>query len=156
MMEHPEQPQHKPYTYLDLAKAVDYLIATYGLQQAVTQLRIITKPDLQQEKVLLALRCYCIALAVTAFELDSDVFYTENTMAYRDARMVCFHLLKTKTGLSFSGLGTWLKQTKRTVQYQCSRCTKLLETPINNREERIKQVYEQMDKQLTRFLSKIH
>ena len=147
----------KHYTYLDLAKAVDFLIAKYGMQRAVEKIHILSdrneklKPAAAKNNDVLI--NYIIALALTTFNLEGDQFYVSNEIDYRDARMVCFHLIKINTGYSFTKLSKKLKQSRRTVQYQFVRCRKLLETPINTREQMIQKHYRNMEKEITCFLS---
>ncbi len=100
-------------------KAVALLESIYHHQQTGAS-------ELQRERLLID---FIKAKAIVVFNLREEHLYDSNIIEYRDARMACYHLLKTHTTLSYPMIGQLFRQKKRSVMHYYHKAEAFIQAP---------------------------
>lgn len=122
----------KNVTYSDLQSAIDALVGRHGLEKAVTILHSFqdqTKLKTARPQKLKLLTDFIVAETTVEFNLDPQCFYESQMPEYREARMVCFHLLVEYTQCSYPRVGELFNVKKHTVYYFIHKCNDMLSLP---------------------------
>ena len=123
---------HKKVSYSDLQESVDALVLEFGLERAVSMIKglshsskIIRKAVGRYELI----KDYVIGEAILIFELDKKHFFKANFREYRQARMVCYHILSKYIKDSHSQIATAFDRKRGSVFYYIHKCEEILSLP---------------------------
>ena len=120
------------YNYHDLQQSIDTLIGKFGLHKTIEVIDSLSgNTELQSkdsEKVKLLL-VFIISQAIEVFNLKEEHFYSSAVQEYREARMVCYYLLKKYTDTSYAKIGENFNQSKRAILYNYHKCDEILSIP---------------------------
>ena len=111
----------------------------------------ITMNEVEKVKLLTT---FIVSQSIAVFNLEESEFHTSEIREYRDARMVCFHLLHTYTQCSYAKIGEIFGRKKRNVLYFCQKCRELLSVPQFHR--LLVEKHELLDKYTIEFIGKIN
>lgn len=106
--------------------------------------------ELEKVKLLTA---FIISQSISIFNLEESEFYSSEIREYREARMVCYHILHIYTKCSYAKIGEIFGRKKRNVLYFCQKCRELLSVPQFYRE--FVEKHEQLDKCTIEFIGKL-
>lgn len=123
-----------------IEQEMDQLIRTVGLKKAVVLLEHFNgklKKERGQTDASLTKRNHNSQLIFTflvskcsdVLGLNESEFHTSNIPEYREGRMICYYLLHTYSGLSYSRIGELFSRNKRHVLYFCNKCEQMLSLP---------------------------
>jgi len=106
--------------YLQLHNSIDKVVGKIGLERTIFLTESFIKNTSvtfnEGEKIKMISR-YVSNLAIESFELAAESFYISVVRDYRDARMVCYHLLRKYTSDTFSKIGLAFQCSERCVAY---------------------------------------
>ena len=143
-------------TYKDLQYKIDEAIGRYGLNGTIDLLEVMMDEAKEQTGLdgrIELLTEFLVVNCVLVYSLDKYSFFTSQIREYRDARMICFSLLKKYSGCSASFIAQNLGVTKRTVNYNDSNCRDRLTVPASYRE--FVNNYEIIERRTISFLTQI-
>ena len=142
--------------YSKLQQQIDQVIGKIGLDKTIFLLSsFIDSSDIavSQPQKFQMLSRYLITECIRVFELNDKLFFTSNIQEYRDARMVCYHLLKKYTGLSYSKIAEDFGLTKRNILYGAKKCEEKLSVPYYY--EGFVEKYDLLESTFLQFISKL-
>lgn len=149
--------QHGEPNYTDLQKSVDELVGKFGLKNTIQLIRQFsggTKIYGSGEQRLQLITAFVIDETIAVFDLDVEEFYKSSLRDYREARMVCCHLLKKYTDSSYSRIGARFGLNKRQVIYYCKKCDEILALPQFYKT--FTDCYHSLDRSAADFISKLN
>lgn len=124
--------QKEGYNYSDLQSNIDTLIGKYGLTRTVKILLCYTeksKIKITTPNHVKNLKLYIISQCIIIFDLKSSEFLKSQKKEYREARMICYHIIKKYTKNSFDIIAEDFKQTKRCITYNYQKLEEILTVP---------------------------
>ena len=144
------------HTYQSLQNRLDEVVGKLGLQRTVALLdsfinKLSVAPK-QTEKVKLITH-YLKITAVKCFDLKEEDFLTSNIKEYREARMICYHLLKKYCDFSYAKIAEVFGQSERTVLYFYHKAEELLSLPQHYKS--LAQRHATIEDQLIEFIGKL-
>ena len=142
--------------YSKLQQQIDQVIGKIGLDKTIFLLSSFIDSyniAVSQPQKFQMLSRYLITECIRVFELNDKLFFTSNIQEYRDARMVCYHLLKKYTGLSYSKIAEDFGLTKRNILYGAKKCEEKLSVPYYY--EGFVEKYDLLESTFLQFISKL-
>jgi len=110
--------------------------------------RTIGRPQLQK-----MVGQFLISECIRQFELREWDFFSSKIKEYREARMICFHLLKVHTKMSYPKMAEDFGMVKRNVMYAATKCSEKLSIAMYY--PAFAKKYESIEKEVILFISKL-
>ncbi len=143
-------------SYTDLQKKVDALVGKFGMTRTIELLHSLTtnscfsKKGSQQFQLLSA---FVISESILLLDLNEKEFFVSTDEDYKNARMICYHLLRKHTKMSYSRIGKAFEQRKRAVLYHTQRCDEIFTVPQFHKD--FVRKYNALEEAVMQFLTKI-
>lgn len=142
--------------YENLQQSIDKVIGKLGLQRTIALLdsfvgKMSIKPD-ETEKVKL-ITGYLVSTAIKCYDLNEQEFYSSKIREYREARMICYHLLRKYLEYSYPKIAKAFKQKERIVMHFYHRAEEFLSVPQFYKP--FVQKYTAIENQLIEFIGKL-
>lgn len=114
-----------------LQLALEQVVDKIGIQKTIVLLESFdtnsSVNDAEQVKVKL-ITSNTVTQSILHFDLIEKEFHTSTIKEYREARMVCYHIIHTYTDCSYAKIGELFGLKKRNILYYCHKCKELLES----------------------------
>lgn len=143
--------------YNDLQRCLDKVVGKLGLQKTIRLLdsfidnAAITLPENSRFRLLTE---YVISCAIKVFDLKAEEFFTSRKLEYREARMVCYSLIKKYTDSTYPKIAELFGQNERRVLYFTVKVQDRLSLPEYYREFIIR--HDAVERKVIEFIGKLN
>ena len=124
---------------------------TTALLESIHHFQEVDAEELQRERLLID---FLKVRAIIVFSLREGELYSSNIAEYRDARMACYHLLKTHTSLSYPMIAELFESNKRSVMHYYHKAESFLKAPRYYRD--FTEKYQLLHRSLLEFIAQLN
>lgn len=115
-----------------LQQAVNNWVKLWGIEDTIKYMNNVYKnstlkaSNVKQKKLIVD---FIKLKSIEVFDLDESYFLTSIMPEYKQARMVCYHLIRKHTKTSYPKLAEYFQNDERSVTYFHNLCNEWLEIP---------------------------